>query len=101
MPLLCESEAGCTTLATVGLTVLAPTGETITTDSGTDPVLGPAFSSRLCVECAVPAWMAAERLVEIMGGHVDTNPLEAAEVLELDPITLAKASVEAAAAWAR
>ena len=85
--IFCEAAAGCDNLAAVAVSVLAPTGETITDDTGTAPVLRPAMTLRLCEADAVGA---DTPLLRALGMHVDVEPLLAEDVLELDPLTIAK-----------
>jgi len=66
----CEAVRGCDRNATRSVTILAPTGETITDDTGTMPVLRAVISARLCDLCA--PMLAGLKLPR---GHVDVDEL--------------------------
>jgi len=84
----CESARRCGFGAERAITVLAPTGETITDDTGSAPVLRPILSIRVCATCA--------DLLEGLsfpGGYVDVDDLIPEPP---DGIDLAKARTELA-----
>lgn len=84
----------CSDEATVSVSVLAPTGETITDDTGTAPVLHEVLGGDLCGPCSALAGLASTKgFVIALGGHVDITDVD--DVPEsADGLTAAKVLAE-------
>jgi hypothetical protein len=104
----CQSAVGCSHPAALSVSLLAPTGETIESDTGTAPVLKAVASKRLCWACSTSSGVslmgldAAIALATALGCHIDVDRLDGEHVFPMhehlpeqaDPITAAKAAAD-------